>query len=162
MRTSEPEPPRSRQVKRERAESDGADELARANPDRHDVAGLTSPHENTLEFRNLSIDEDELALSRQVELDQLAKFQDFEEVSKDDYPGVKVIATTWVDRRISSSLVKSRLCAQEFAVKKSTEFYSATPSTAYIRVIDFLVARYNLDSMIADVFGCVLAHTRSE
>jgi hypothetical protein len=160
MRTSsrlEDAEPEGVQVKREREGTDDA-ELERLTRDHHDVAGLKSPHENTLEFLNLGIDEDELTLSRQAELDQLDKFQVYEEVSAADYPGVKVIGTTWVDRRISSSLVKSRLCAQEFATKKSLEYYSATPSTAYIRVIDFLIARYNLESMIADVSGAFL-HT---
>jgi hypothetical protein len=135
----EPTPPRSPQVKRDREGSDGSAELERLTRGQPShMAGPRSPHESTEEFLQMTMSEDEVSIARGRELEQLEKFGVYECVNPEEYKGHKVIGCTWVDRRLTADTVKSRLCATEFAHgKKDVEFYSATPSTANLRFIDW-------------------------
>ena len=120
---------------------------------------LEHPHQKNIEdtwFEPDGITDEEREAARGKEIEQMRRFGVMSEVDVDETRGHRVISTTWVDKRKSPEVVKSRLCARDYNTRD--DVFAATPSAASGRIIDYLSVRTGFGVRSADVSGAFL-HT---
>ena len=87
-------------------------------------------------YTGMPITKDEVKLSRAKEVENMLKFEVFEEVDEKTAAGHRVWGTGWLDPRKTPTLVRSRLVAKQVrGANKREDVFAGTPPLGMMRYV---------------------------